>query len=514
MNRQERRAAAKRSSGSSASGKPSEAGETADLYARGQDHLTGGRHVEALQCYLQVLKLAPESWDAAFRCAVLLHELEQHKDALSYLDRCEELQPHHAMTLYMRARTLRDLKNYPEAIAASEQAEALAPVDADVFNNAGIILQLLGRDGEAIEKFDRAIGLRPGFVDAISNRSGSLMQAHRFDEALSGYALAKSLAPDDANIDWNVSLLHLLTGNFEAGWAGRESRWTKRTAPVPYPVFQSPMWSGQDSVNGKTILIYADEGLGDTIQFARYIPLLAAYGARVILVADDKLHSLLARLPGVALCLPKSARDVPRFDFHCALSSLPLAFGTRIDTIPASRSYLPAVSEAARQAWEARLGPHARLRIGLVWSGNQLHVNDHNRSIPLKVMTRLMSHDAQYVSLQRDPRPADAALLEQRPDIVDPSGELTDFSATAALIACLDLVITVDTSVAHLSAALGRPTWILVPYTPDYRWLLDRDDSPWYPTVRLFRQDEQRDYESVIDRINAALAEQVLEFAA
>ncbi len=513
MNRHERGAAAKQSRGPIAPGKPSEAGKTAELYERGQGHLTAGRHFEALQCYLQALELTPGSWDAAFRCAVLLHELGQHEDALSCLDRCQELQPRHAMTLYMRARTLRDLKNYSDAIVASQQAEALAPNDADILNNAGIILQRLGRDGEAVERFDRAIGLRPGFVDAIGNKANSLAQAHKFEEALAGYALAKSLAPNDATIDWNLSLLHLLTGNFEAGWAGRESRWTKRTAPVPYPVFPSSMWMGQDAVKDKTILIYADEGLGDTIQFARYLPLLAAKGARVVLVVDDKLHSLLSRLPAVAVCLPKSAGRVPRFDLHCALSSLPLAFGTRIDTIPAPRSYLPPVSEAELQVWEDRLGVHDRLRIGLVWSGNERHVNDHNRSIPLKVMTRLITHDAQFVSLQKDLRPTDAATLHERRDITDLTSHLVDFSATAALIACLDIVVTVDTAVAHLSAALGRPTWILLPYTPDYRWLLDREDSPWYPTVRLFRQNEQRDYETVVDRINTALADQVIAFA-
>jgi hypothetical protein len=226
------------------------------------------------------------------------------------------------------------------------------------------------------------------------------------------------------------------------------------------------------------------------------------------------LQPLLSRLPGVALCLPKSTGHVPRFDLHCALSSLPLAFGTRIDTIPASRSYLPSVSEAERQVWEDRLGVHGRLRIGLVWSGNHRHVNDHVRSIPLTLMTRLISEKAQFISLQKDPKPADEAILNGREDVIDLTSHLVDFSATAALIACLDIVVTVDTSVAHLSAASGRPTWILLPYTPDYRWLLDRDDSPWYPTVRLFRQDEQRDYGTVIDQIKTALAEQIAAFEA
>jgi hypothetical protein len=434
---------------------------------------------------------------------------------MPYLDRCEQLQADHPMTAYMRARTLRDMKQYRDAVIASERAEALAPTDPDVFNNAGIILQHLGRDGEAIERFDRAIALRPDFVDAITNKANSLVQAHKFEEAFASYALAKALAPDASTIDWNVALLQLLTGDFASGWAGRESRWTKRSAPVPYPNFPSPMWLGQSPVKDKTILVYADEGLGDTIQFARYLPLLAAHGARVILVADDSLQSLLSRLPGVALCLPKSAGRVPPFDLHCALSGLPLAFNTRIDTIPAAQSYLPHMSEAERQRWQDRLGVHDRLRVGLVWSGNPRHVNDHNRSIPLKVLTRLVeAHDAQFLSLQKDAKPADQAVLAERRDITDLTSSLPDLSATAALITCLDVVIAVDTSVAHLSAALGRPTWILLPFTPDYRWLLDREDSPWYPTVRLFRQNEQRDYETVIDRVDAALAGQVAAFAA
>lgn len=514
MNRHERQVAATQSRRPEGPGDASRAMTTAELYERGQSHLAAGRSFEALQCYQQALELTPGAWDASLRCAVLLYELKQHEEALSHLDHCLKIQPQHAATLYLRARTLRDMKRYGEAILASELAEALDPTDADVFNNAGIILQHLGRDEEAMEKFDRAIWLRPGFVDALSNKASLLAQIHKFEEAFAGYALAKSLAPDDGTIDWNVALLHLLTGNFESGWAGRERRWTKRTAPVPYPVFPSPMWTGQGTVRDKTILIYADEGLGDAIQFARYLPLLAAEGARVVLVVDDALQSLLSRLRGVALCLPKSTEHVPRFDLHCALSSLPLAFGTRIDTIPAGRSYLPSVSEAERQVWEDRLGVHDRLRVGLVWSGNPRHVNDHFRSIPLELMTRLASEKAQFISLQKDPKPADQAILHGQRDIIDLTSQLTDFSATAALIACLDIVVTVDTSVAHLAAASGRPTWIMLPYTPDYRWLLDRDDSPWYPTVRLFRQDKLRNYETVIDRVNVALAGRVAAFDA
>jgi hypothetical protein len=233
--------------------------------------------------------------------------------------------------------------------------------------------------------------------------------------------------------------------------------------------------------------------------------MLAARGARVILFVPDPIAPLLSGLPGVSECFPFSGRTLPAFDMHCPSSSLPLAFGTRLDSIPAATSYLPRPAEARVQAWEDRLGTHDRLRVGLVWAGNPNHKNDRNRSIPLHLLTRILDVDATFVSLQKDLCPSDNAVLRERADIIDLTAQLGDFTETAALISCLDLVVTVDTSVAHLAGALGCPTWILLPYTPDYRWLLDRDDSPWYPTVRLFRQNETRDYEMVLHRVRSEL---------
>jgi hypothetical protein len=268
------------------------------------------------------------------------------------------------------------------------------------------------------------------------------------------------------------------------------------------------MWLGKEDIAGKTLLIAADEGLGDAIQFARYVPKLAARGARVILVAEDALCPLLSGLSGASQCIPKSVavHGVPPFDFHCPLGSLPLAFGTRLDSIPADIPYLPPAAASRVQAWEARLGPHDKLRVGMVWSGNPAHKGDHHRSSSLRAYSAFLDLDATFVSLQKDPRPDDKGVLDERRDIVDLTAHLTDFAETAALISCLDLVITVDTSVAHLAGALGCPTWILLPHTPDFRWLLDRDDSPWYPSVRLFRQDASRDYAGVIERVRAELA--------
>jgi tetratricopeptide (TPR) repeat protein len=460
---------------------------------------------EALHSFQHALKLAPHDCDIATQCGMLLYRMGRLEEAYLHFDRCAGLQPN-VQTLYRRGRVLIDLGKPEQALLDHQRAHALDPASPHICNNAGVILRSLGREEEALQWFDRAVALQPDFVEALNNKAVSLGQLQRFDEAFATYRRVKALAPDNAEIDWNVAILHLLTGNFAAGWAGHEARW-KRAHRQPYPEFTQPKWLGEEAVEGKTILVCTDEGLGDTIQFARYVPMLAARGARVILLVSDPLVSLFSGLPGMWQCFPLSAfPTLPAFDMHCPMSSLPLAFGTRLDTIPSATSYLPAPARERIEAWDKRLGARHKLRVGLVWSGNPKHKNDHNRSISFRrLLRRLDGIDASFVSLQKEPRPDDRAALSERADIIDPSADLNDFSDTAALVSCLDLVITVDTSVAHLAGALGCQTWILLPYTPDWRWLLDRDDSPWYPNVRLFRQSETRGYDAVLDRVRAEL---------
>jgi tetratricopeptide (TPR) repeat protein len=462
------------------------------------------RSDQALLCFQQVLKLNPRHWEAASKSGILLHKAGRLQEAYACFDLCDRLQPNHASTLHMRGRTLIDLGRLEDALVDNRRAHALDPTKSHVCNSIGFILRSLGRDDEALPWFDLALQLQPNSSEALNNKAVYLHQNHRFDEALLAYRHANAVDPGNAEIEWNFALLHMLMGNFEAGWAGREARW-RRAACAPYPAFTQPKWLGGEAVEGKTILIWSEEGLGDSIQFVRYVPMLAARGASIILFISDPLVPLFSALPHVSQCFPLSARSLPGFDMHCPMSSLPLAFGTRLETIRSARSYLPAPAEDSVRDWEHRLGPHDRLRVGLVWSGNPKHNNDHNRSVPLQMLSRILDVDATFVSLQKDPRPGDQAVLLDRTDIVDLTTHLTDFAETAALVSCLDLVITVDTSVAHLAAALGRPTWILLPHTPDYRWLLDRDDSPWYPTVRLFRQTATREYAGVIDRVRDEL---------
>ncbi|MGH6679609.1 MAG: tetratricopeptide repeat protein, partial [Bradyrhizobium sp.] len=469
-------------------------------YKLAQLLLEQGRRDEAGLAIDQAIKTNPRYLEAINASALLHFETGSYDAAIARFGQSLQIKPGDPGAFHLRGVAHLRLKRFDEAYADIAKALEFAPDHPEVTTNLGLALQRLERHDEAMVYFDRALALKPDLADALNHRGTSLQELHRFDAALASFETAIALKADYAEAHWNAALLRLLLGDFAKGWAGRE--WGRKCKAVGFVDrrFAQPHWLGEEQLKGKTILLHSDEGLGDTIQFSRYAPLAAAAGARVILEVQDLLHPLLTGIEGVARCLPKSASRLPDFDLHCPLSSLPLAFGTTLETIPAAPA-LPPPPEALVQDWQTRLGPHEKLRVGLVWSGNPAHGNDCNRSMPLRTLSAVLDIDASFVSLQKDPRPDDAAVLRTQRGILDPTEHLTDFVQTAALISCLDLVITVDTSVAHLSGALRRPTWILLPFTPDYRWLLGRDDSPWYPTVRLFRQTAPRDYASVLERV-------------
>jgi tetratricopeptide (TPR) repeat protein len=480
--------------------------EFADAWAKlGQSLHQQQRLDEASLSFDQALKLDPANFDTAHISATLHFEAARYEQAIVAFDRLLAIKPDHATSHNYRGLCFYRLKRYEEALASCLTGFGLAPKNAEIANNVGLALYKLGRNEEALVYFGKALALNPAYPLVLNNRATSLTESQRFEEAIADLDAAIALDPQFADAHWNAALLRLLLGDFEKGWPGRE--WGLKCAALGRVErnFVQPLWLGEESIAGKTILVHSDEGLGDTIQFARYVAPVAARGARVILEVQDAVVPLLTGVEGAALCLPNAAKALPDFDYHCPMSSLPLALKTRLETIPAKVPYLPAPPQALRRQWQERLGRHDRLRVGLVWSGNPLHNNDRNRSTSLRTMTRLLDVEARFISLQKDPKPADKATLAERNEIVDLTEHLVDFVETAALISCLDLVITVDTSVAHLAGALGARTWILLPYTPDYRWLLDRDDSPWYPTARLFRQDKSRDYERVLDQVRTEL---------
>jgi tetratricopeptide (TPR) repeat protein len=487
-------------------------GHAEGWYAMGELLQQQKRLDEAIMSFDMALK-ANASWrEAANASGLLYFETRRFHDAIARFTRSLEIDPNQPGAFNYISRCHWGLRQFEDAFAYGCKAIALAPDNPELNKNLGLLLQKLDRHEEALAWFDKTLALRAGFAPALNDRSTSLFALRRIDEAFADIDRAIAADPQCADYPWNKALLQLLIGDFR-GWQGRE--WGRKSAIVNFVdrPFARPRWFGEQPLAGKTVLLHSDEGLGDTIQYARYATLVAERGARVILEVQDALHPLLAGLDGVALCLPKTAdAQLPDFDLHCPLSGLPLAFGTRLETIPAAWSYLPPSPLARLEQWRARLGPHDKLRAGLVWSGNPDHSNDRSRSTSLRTMTAILDPGVRFFSLQKEPRPDDRAVLAEQTGIVDLTAHLADFMETAALVCCLDLVITVDTSVAHLAAALGRPTWILLPFTPDYRWLLGRDDSPWYPTVRLFRQDERRDYAPVIDRMRNALQSLIAAF--
>ena len=294
----------------------------------------------------------------------------------------------------------------------------------------------------------------------------------------------------------------LALGDYRRGFEKYEVRW-RRTGMPAQKSRGRPLWLGEYPLARKTVLLHAEQGFGDTIQFARYVPLLAATGAKVVLEVQSELTALMARLDGGARMIARGDTPPP-FDVHCPLGSLPLALRTEPDTVPAEIPYLSA-DEASLTKWSARIGALARPRIAIAWSGNASHFNDRNRSIPFARLAPLFSAPARFVSIQRDVRGEDAEKLASESRVTHVGGELANFTDTAAAIALADLVISADTAVAHLAGAMGRPLWVLIPFQPDWRWTLDGETSPWYPTARLFRQTSLGDWDGVIARVAAEL---------
>jgi tetratricopeptide (TPR) repeat protein len=465
------------------------------------------RYGEALASLDRALTLSPDYHEALCSRGISLQGMRKLDEALASYDRAVALRPDIADLHSNRGTALNDLKRYDEALASFDLALSLQPDHVEALANRGAVLQELKRFDEALASCDRALALAPDHATALCNRGAALQEFKRYDEALAVFAHALSVQPDMPKLHWNEAAVRLVTGDFARGWAEYEWRWKKETMARAMRNFLQPLWLGKDEIAGKTILLHSEQGFGDTIQFCRYATLVAARGARVILEVERPLHTLMATLAGPAQVVSKGG-PLPDFDLQCPLLSLPLACGTQLSTIPAQTPYLQVPAQASR-IWESRLGAKPHPKIGLVWSGNAAHQRDIDRSISLHMFLPLLESDATFISLQKEVRASDAAVMAQRPDVLHFGDMLGDFSDTAALITQLDLVITVDTSAAHLAAALGKPVWILLQHTPDWRWLLDREDSPWYPTARLFRQDETRTWDSAIARVQTALAKLV-----
>lgn len=461
-----------------------------------------GRFDEALASYDRAIAAQPDFVVACYNRGVLLEVLQRPADALASYDRAIGIQPALAEAHNNRGSILAEFGRLDDALASYDQALARRPGYAEAHNNRGLVLADLGRFDDALASYAQALALRPGYAEAHSNRGMLLVDLHRFDEALASYDRALAIRPDYATARTLQAELLLLQGAYEHGWDLYEWRWKSKFRPPQPQRADAPMWSGREPVAGKTVLLVPEVGYGDFIMFIRYAPLLRERGARVVVCAPRPLRALFAAL-GEGVAVVEEGSVLPPVDLQCPIMSLPRAFGTTVHTIPAAVPYLQ-VPAALRDRWRARLGPSARPRVGLVWSGKAARNVDRkplrSRSLPLERLAPLLRLPVEFHALQPEFSPADAALLPALP-IIAHRDALVDFAETAALIQQMDLVISIDTAVAHLAGALGKPLWVMLPRASDYRWGIDGATTPWYPTATLFRQTGVDDWDRVVGQV-------------
>ena len=461
---------------------------------------------EAEAAFERARALQPNAADAHYYLGAVARERYQPEAAEAAFRRAVALDPRHAPALSMLGVVLQDAKRLDEAERMFRRSIDADPAYVDARVNLGVVLLRQRREAEALALAEQTLMLAPNSADAVNAR-GTLYEGHaEFDQALALYERALALDPQHPDAHFNRGRLLLHLDRWAEGWEGYE--WRLRNKRQKRAFFRSVMWDGSP-IEGKTIVLHAEQGLGDTIQFCRYAPLMAERGAAVTLAVQPPLRRLLSELPGVPSCHDVGGA-LPPFDFLMPLASLPRLFDTTRSTIPSPQGYLRAPQEAVLR-WRAKLAaPRPALRIGLAWGGNPEQSNDRNRSATLEALLPLLGvPGTQFYNLQVGPRAAELAQHRLGDRLIDLAPDLTDFAETAAAMTALDLVITVDTSVAHLAGALGRPGWVALTTLPDWRWHRSGADNPWYASLRLFRQPNRGDWASVVAEIGVALREKV-----
>ena len=451
---------------------------------------------KAIVSYQRAAQFQPNFIGIYLNWGSVLLELKRYDEALTSFDRAMQLKPDDHQPYNSKGNTLQALKHYDEALTSYDRAIQLKPDYHAPHNGKGNTLHELKRYDEALISYDRAMELKPDDYEPHNGKGNTLQELKRYDEALISYDRAIQLKPDYVDGYWNKSLLKLLTGQYEEGWKLYEWRRQAKATKSNYKLYDQPLWLGKESLQNKILLVEAEQGLGDIIQFCRYIPILENIGAKVILETPKALASIIKTIPSNFLIL-ENRQSLPHFDYHIPIMSLPHAFNTNTQNIPASIPYLFS-DKIKREYWNKKLSKKTKLRVGLVWSGSTAHRNDKSRSLPLKDLEPVLQLPFEFHSLQKEVRENDQKTLFEFNQVHQHHDELNDFSDTAALIEEMDLIISVDTSVAHLAGALGKDVWILLSYHPDYRWMLDRKDSPWYPTCTLFRQSKIDDWSNVV----------------
>ncbi len=450
-------------------------------YNKGNLLKTKGLFELAHHCYTVAIAINPDFWAAFTNNGLALYALKRYEEARANYDRAIDISPQTALIYYNKGNTLRSLGNLDLASLC----------------------------------YDKAIEINPKFTEAYANRGLIKKDQNQLIQAIDDYTTALSQTPDLLEAQWNLSIAQLMLGEWQKGWEGYELRFkhSELRQSVGAREFECPLWNGTQSLKDKKILIYCEQGLGDAIQFCRYLPLLIDIGAQVIFEVKPALKELFNSFKNSIEVIEENKYS-SSFDYYSPLLSLAKAFQTNVNTVPPT--FEIKIENAKLALWKERLNNRSKSlsranvkhkRVGIVWSGNPLHTNDHNRSLDLQQLIYHLPKDFEYYVLQKEISTQDQIALSLQSHIISFPGQLNNLTDTAALCLQLDLIISVDTSVAHLSATLGKPTWILLPYCPDWRWLMDVAESPWYPSVRLIRQRVRGDWSSALEQVKRALFE-------
>ncbi len=506
--------------------------EVESLLSSAHQHQINKRWSDALLSYDMILREHPDEPRAIFGIAQIAKRCGQQALALQLLSKIIRLYPEHARALECRGQLLKQLNNPLAAITDISKAIDLGLQSPELYNTRGVIFAQLGKFDQAIEDFTAAINRHNQFADAFYNRALAYRKTKNYLEAIADYTATIRLKPDhfqaynnrgfayrelgrfnDAIKDfiksskingkfhegyWNASLGLLAIGEYGKGWRLYEYRWSSASFTSPRRNFPAPIWLGKESLNGKTILLHTEQGLGDTLQFCRYVPLVERLGCKVILEAEKPLIGIMQSLSSKVQIIEKNT-PLPDFDYHCPLMSLPLAFATTIETIPSRGPYLK-VDESRVKFWKAKLKNTKKPRVGLVWRGNSAHTNDVNRSIDLHYIVKNLSSEINWVSLQKDPSPEETKTLKKTNKIDNLGDVFTDFAETGAICKSLDAILTVDTSIAHLGGALGCAVHVLLPCIADFRWGQEVSNVNWYNSITLYRQGTDRNWRNPLKK--------------
>ncbi|HVT87838.1 MAG TPA: tetratricopeptide repeat protein [Tepidisphaeraceae bacterium] len=457
-----------------------------------------GRLEQASSSFRKALSLLPDDAQALNNLAAVLIDLQQSDEGIELLRRAIAIKPDSAEAHDNLGIALREKGLFDQAEQQHRKALAIQPIFPQAERNLGNLLQLSGRLDEAIASYRNAVAQKPNFAEALSSLGTALIAKSEVAPGTDAFRQAIAVSPDYALAHFNLSQALLLQGQWLEGWTEQEWRWRARELKLLKPDYAAPMWDGSQ-LNGQTLFLFAEQGFGDAIHFARYIPLAAKRGARVIIGCQAELAQLFRSVDGVEKVITGND-PLPDFDVQCSLLSLPLVFQTTLENLPAEIPYLHADPKPVEK-WRQRIGDERRLKVGLAWSGSPIQKNNRNRSLMLETLAPLADQGVRFFNLQKGAASKQAVIPSAGMELTDWTADLVDFSETAALMENLDLIITVDTSVAHLAGALGRQVWVMLAFMADWRWLLDREDSPWYPTMRLFRQPAIGDWISVVKRV-------------